>query len=156
MQEAFFYISAGFAEGRKQVNMMKFDSESMELMAFFEANTGAMVKDCISSDEKLIFIIGENEMGKAIGKNGINIKKMERLLKKKIKLTEFSSDVLQFVRNLIYPAEVSDVRLEEGVVTVHGKDTSARAILIGRERSNINYLTGIVKRYFDIREMRVV
>lgn len=137
------------------MNKMKFDSESMKLMAFFEANTGAKVKDCIS-DEKLIFIIGENEMGKAIGKNGSNIKKMERMLKKKIKLAEFSADVLQFVRNLVYPVEVSDARLEEGIVTIHGKDTSTRAMLIGRERRNINHLSDIVKRYFDVKEIRVV
>lgn len=155
MQEAFFYISAGFAEGCKQVSMMKFDSESMKLMAFFEANTGARVKDCISN-EKLIFIIEENEMGKAIGKNGANIKKMERMLKKKIKLTEFSSDILQFVRNLANPVEISDAKIEDGVVTIHGRDTATRAMLIGRERSNINHLTGIVKRYFDVKEIKVV
>lgn len=137
------------------MSRMKLDSESMKLMAFFEANTGAKVKDCISN-ERLVFIINENEMGKAIGKNGANIKKMERLLKKKIKLAEFSSDVLQFVSNLVYPVEVSDAKLEEGIVTIHGKDTSTRAMLIGRERSNINHLTNIVKRYFDIKEIKVV
>lgn len=137
------------------MSRMKLDSESMKLMAFFEANTGAKVKDCISN-EKLVLIIEENEMGKAIGKNGANIKKMERLLKKKIKLAEFSTDVLQFVRNLAYPAEILDVKLEDGIVTINGKDTSTRAMLIGRERQNINHLTEIVRRYFDIKEMKVV
>lgn len=137
------------------MNKVKFDFESMELMAFFEASTGAKVKDCISN-EKLIFIIEESEMGRAIGRNGANIKKMERMLKKKIKLAEFSSDVLQFVRNLAYPVEVPDVRIEGGIVTIHGKDTATRAKLIGRERHNINNLTGIVRRYFDVKEIRVV
>lgn len=137
------------------MNRMKFDSESMKLMAFFEANTGARVKDCIPN-EKLIFIIEENEMGKAIGRNGINIKKMERMLKRKIKLTEFSSDVLQFIRNLAHPVEISDAKIEDGIVTIRGRDTATRAMLIGRERSNINHLAGIVKRYFDVREMKVV
>ena len=137
------------------MNKVKFDSESMKLMAFFEANSGAKVKDCIPN-EKLIFIIEESEMGRAIGRNGANIKKMERMLKKKIKLAEFSSDVLQFVRNLAYPVEVHDVRIEEGIVTIYGKDTATRAMLIGRERHNINNLTGIVRRYFDVKEIRVV
>lgn len=135
---------------------MKFDSESMKLMAFFEANTGARVKDCISEDEKLIFIVEENEMGKAIGRNGANIKKIEGMLKKKVRLVEFSNDVLQFVRNLAYPIEISDAKNEDGIVTIHGKDTATRAMLIGRERSNINHLADIVKRYFDIKEIKVV
>ena len=137
------------------MSKMKFDSESMKLMAFFEANTGARVKDCIQ-DEKLIFIIGENEMGRAIGKNGSNIKKMERMLKKKIKLAEFSNDVLQFVRNLAYPVEISDAKIEDGIITLSGKDTSTRAMLIGRERQNINHIAGIARRYFDVKEIKVV
>ena len=117
--------------------------------------TGAKVKDCIAN-EKFIFIIEENEMGKAIGKNGVNVKRLESKLRRKIKLVEFSNDALQFVRNLIYPIEVLDVKKEEDVITIHDKDVSTRAMLIGRERQNINNLSNIVRRYFDVKEIRVV
>ena len=127
----------------------------MKIITLFESMTGAKVKDCIS-DEKLIFIMEENEMGRAIGRNGANIKKMEDVLKKKIKLAEFSNDVLQFVKNMIYPIEALDIRQEEGAITIHGKDTNSKAMLIGRERKNINHLSSIVKRYFDIKEIKVV
>ncbi|MBI2542529.1 NusA-like transcription termination signal-binding factor [Candidatus Woesearchaeota archaeon] len=137
------------------MSKMKLDSESLKLIALFEANTGAKVKDCIQN-EKLIFIIEENDIGKAIGRNGSNIRKMEGMLKKKIKLAEFSSDVLQFVKNFVYPAEISDVTIENGIVAIHGKDTATRAMLIGRERHSINHLANIVKRYFDVKEVKVV
>ena len=52
--------------------------------------------------------------------------------------------------------EISDAKIEDGIVTIRGRDTATRAMLIGRERSNINHLAGIVKRYFDVREMNVV
>lgn len=136
------------------MNKIKYDSDAMELITLFESMTGAKVKDCIS-DEKLIFIIEENDMGKAIGKNGINIKRMENALKRKIKLIEFSNDVLKFVRNMAYPIEISDVKQEEGGIIIHGKDASAKAMLIGRERQNINHLTGIAKRYFDVKDIKV-
>ena len=137
------------------MNKIKYDSDLMKLITLFESMTGAKVKDCIA-DEKLIFIIEENDMGKAIGKNGANIKRIENILKKKIKLIEFNNDVLQFVKNMVYPIEVLDVKQEEGVVIIYGKDTSARAMLIGRERQNINHLSDIVKRYFSLKEIRVV
>ena len=127
----------------------------MKLMTLFESMTGAKVRDCVSN-EKLIFIVEENEMGKAIGRNGANIKRMENALKRKIKLVEFSSDVLQFIKNMIQPIEASDIREEEGIITIHGKDTSTKAMLIGRERQNINHLRDIVKRYFDVKEIMVV
>lgn len=134
---------------------VKFDSDSMKLIALFESMTGAKVKDCIVN-EKVIFIIEENDMGKAIGKNGIHIKKMERMMNKRIKLVEFSNDVVQFIKNLIYPIGISKIENEDGKVILFGKDTSTRAMLIGRERQNINHLTEIVKRYFDVKEMKVM
>lgn len=137
------------------MNKIKYDSDSMKLITLFESMTGAKVRDCIA-DEKLIFIVEENEMGKAIGRNGVNIKRMENALKKKIKLVEFSSDVLQFVRNMAYPIELLSIEQHDDVVIIHGKDTAAKAMLIGRDRININHLSDIVKRYFDIKEIRVV
>ncbi|MBI4452187.1 NusA-like transcription termination signal-binding factor [Candidatus Woesearchaeota archaeon] len=133
----------------------KYDSDLLKLMLVFESMSGAKVKDCISND-RILFIIEENEMGKAIGKNGANIKKFESKVKKKVKLAEFSQDVGQFLRNLAYPAEILDVKNEEGIVTIHGKDTNARAMLIGRERQNLAHLTYAVKRYFDVKEIKVV
>ena len=134
---------------------VKYDSELIKLMMLFESMSGAKVKDCISND-RILFIVGENDMGRAIGKNGANIKKFENKLKKKVKLAEFSSDVAQFVRNLAYPAEIADVKNENGIITIHGKDANSRAMLIGRERQNLNHLTEIVRRYFDVKEIRVV
>mgnify|MGYP001578029970 FL=1 len=139
----------------------------MKLITLFESMTGAKVKDCISNVDmrgsrkdsltnSLIFIMEENEMGKAIGKNGVNIKRMENALKKKIKLIEFNNDVLQFVKNMIYPIEIFDIKQEEDDIIIHGKDTSTKAMLIGRERQNINHLIGIVKRYFNVKDIKVI
>ncbi|MBI2558994.1 NusA-like transcription termination signal-binding factor [Candidatus Woesearchaeota archaeon] len=137
------------------MNKIKYSADLIKLMTFFESMTGAKVRDCISN-EKLLFIVEESEMGKAIGRNGANIKRMESAIKRKIKLVEFSNDVLRFVGNMIYPAEVLDIKSEEGVITIQGKNTSAKAMLIGRERQNLNHLADIVKRYFDIKEIKVV
>ena len=137
------------------MNKVKFDSDLMKLMTHFESVTGANVKDCIAND-KIIFIIEGNEMGKAIGKNGANIKRVENSLKKKIKLVEFTNDVSEFVKNLVYPIEVADVKNEDGNIIIHAKDTNTKAMLIGRERKNINNLTATVKRYFNIKEAKVI
>ena len=127
----------------------------MKLITLFESMTGAKVKDCISN-ERLTFIIEENEMGKAIGRNGANIKRMENAIKRKIKLAEFSNNAVQFVKNMVHPIEVEDIREEEGIITIHGRDTGTKAMLIGRERQNLNHLSDIVKRYFDVKEIKVV
>ena len=133
----------------------KYNSDSMKLITLFESMTGAQVKDCIVN-EKLLFVIEENEMGKAIGKNGIHIKKLESMMKKRIRLVEFSNDVVQFIKNLAYPIEILNIENNDGTVTIFGKDANTRAMIIGRERQNINHIANIVKRYFDINELKVM
>ena len=136
------------------MNKIKYDSDLIKLITLFESITGAKAKDCIAND-KLIFVVEENQIAKAIGRNGANIKRMEHAVKKKIKIVEFSSDAAQFVRNMIYPVEVLDVQQENNAIIIRGKDAATKAMIIGRNRQNINYLTSVVRRYFEVSEIKV-
>ena len=126
----------------------------MKYISLFESMTGAKVKDCIVNDS-VIFVIHENEMGKAIGKQGSNIKRVENTLKKKVKLAEFNNDISQFIQNLIYPLIAKEIKEEDGIETIYGPDTKTRGMLIGRDRHNINSINDIVKRYFEVKEIKV-
>jgi len=136
------------------VARIKYNIDVMKYISLFESLTGAKVKDCIAN-EIIVFIIHENEMGKAIGKQGANIRRVENTLKKKIKLAEFNNDISQFIQNLIYPIRAKEIKEEDGIVTIYGNDTKSRGLLIGRDRRNINSITDIVKRYFGIKEIKV-
>ena len=137
------------------MNKVKYDSDLMKLMTLFESVSGAKVRDVVSNG-KVVFIIEENDMGRAIGKNGMNIKRIEHMLKKKVKLVEFSNDIVQFVKNIIHPIEVQNVEYSDGIITISGKDTSTKSMLIGREHQNLNHTADLVKRYFDVKEIKVV
>ena len=134
--------------------MIKYTSDIIQYISIFKSLTGARVKDCILNDF-ILFIVHENEMGKAIGKQGSNIKRVENTLKKKIKLVEFNNDVSQFVQNLIHPVKAKEIKEEEGIVTIYGEDTKSKGILIGRDRHNLNSINEVVKRYFKIGEVKV-
>ena len=72
-------------------------------MGLFETVTGAVVKDCIVEDDCVTFVIKEGDMGLAIGKGGINVKKVEDAIGRKVDLLEFSRDPIQFTKNLLHP-----------------------------------------------------
>ena len=133
---------------------IKYNADVMKYMSLFESLTGAKVKDCIVNDN-VFFIVHENEMGKAIGKHGSNIKRVENALKKKIRLAEFNNDVSQFIQNLICPLKAKEVKEEEGIITIYADDTKTKGMLIGRDRHNINSTSEIVKRHFDVTEIKV-
>ena len=77
-------------------------------------------------------------------------------IKRKIKIVEFSSDVLQFIRNMIYPLKTKDIKNEEGIIKITGNDTKTKALLIGRESKNLKNLRNVVKRYFEINDIMVI
>lgn len=134
---------------------IKYDADILKFMSLFESLTRSKLKDCIVN-EKLLFVVEPNEIGKAIGKGGSNVKRIEGLLRKKVKIVEFNADVCQFVRNMIYPLQAKDVNEDNSVVTITGPDTKTKGLMIGRDARNLNFLKDIVKRYFDIEDIKVV
>ena len=138
------------------MNKIKYDIDLMRVMSLFESLTQARLKDCIVGEKQLIFIVNENEIGKAIGMNGVNARKMESILKKKIKIVEFSPDAAQFIQNFIYPVRARDIASREGIITIMGSDAKSKGLLIGRDSRNLNNLLSIAKRYFPVDEIKVV
>ncbi|MBI2135369.1 NusA-like transcription termination signal-binding factor [Candidatus Woesearchaeota archaeon] len=133
---------------------IKYNSDVMKVMSLFESLTGAKLKDCIANGN-VTFIVQESEMGKAIGKKGSNIKRIENMLKKSVRLFEFNDDVCRFVANLIYPSKADDVKEEDGIVSIYAADMKTKGIIIGRDRHRIKSINSIVKRYFNIIEVKV-
>lgn len=137
-----------------KLNKIKFDINTMKFISMFESLTLAGVKDCFQQGERIIFIV--NDIGKALGKGGSNIKRIENAIKKKIKIVEFNPDVLIFVQNAIYPLKVKDIREENKVITIIPPDSQTRGYLIGRGAVNLRRTEEIIKRHFDIDEIKVV
>jgi N utilization substance protein A len=134
-----------------------FDSKIMGYISIFENLTGTKVKDCIPVEGLVTFIVQPNEIAKAIGKGGGNARRIEGVLKRKIKIVEFDPELTKFIRNLVYPLEVGEiVPGDNGIVTVRGRDTTTKSMLIGRNAGNLRATEAIVKRYFDIAEIKVV
>jgi N utilization substance protein A len=132
------------------------DMQTMQMIALFEQVTGAHVKDCVSSDEQMIFIVHEGEVGKAVGKGGQHVRSLESKVKKRVKIVEYHTDVLQFVKNVVAPLELKEAKLQDATVLLSAKDLKTRGLLIGRGASNLRLFEEIVKRYFPIKEIRVV
>jgi len=131
-----------------------FDMETMKIISLFQAMTRVSVKDCIKDDE-IIFIVGEGELGRAIGKGGANARRIAAALKRKIKIVEFSNQLFTFIKNLIQPLRVENIEENNGVVTLAAPDMTTRGYLIGRGGSSLRLLKERVKRHFPIKEIRV-
>lgn len=138
---------------------IKYNISLIQTMSLFEQMTHAKVKDCFV-DEKfnsLTFVVQPGEMGKALGKRAENVKKLEAKLQKKIRVVEFSPEKLDFIQNMIMPLKAENIsEAEEGIVTISSNDTKTKGLLIGRNAQNLRNLEANVRRYFEVKEIRVV
>lgn len=138
---------------------IKYDASLINIMFLFEQVTHAKLKDCFM-DEKLnslTFVVLPGEMGKAIGKKASNVRILEAKLQKRIRVVEFSSDKLQLIRNMVMPLRVEDISEDEnGIITIRGPDTKTKGLLIGRNAQNLRNLEENVRRYFEVKEIKVV
>lgn len=133
-----------------------YDMNTIKFISAFQALTRTNVKDCISTENALTFIVGEGEIGKAVGKNAENVKRLARAFNRKIKIVEFSSKLLGFIRNLVQPLKIATIEEKDGTVMITAPDLQTRGYLIGRGGSALRQLEEMVKRHFEIKGIRVL
>ncbi|MBU1199747.1 MAG: NusA-like transcription termination signal-binding factor [Nanoarchaeota archaeon] len=135
---------------------ISFDTDMIKFMSLFESITHSQLKDCFFDREKLVFVVDQGEMAKALGKNKANITKLEKLLKRKLKIVEFNENRLQFITNYLAPLRVTDISEEGDTITVTGADTKTKGLMIGIKAQNLRNLENVIRKYFKIDEIKVV
>ncbi|MFP4118122.1 MAG: NusA-like transcription termination signal-binding factor [Candidatus Woesearchaeota archaeon] len=131
----------------------------MKYMSIFESITHVSLRDCFMDDvnNTLTFIVPPGKVGRALGKNAVNIRTLERKLNKKIKVAEYSEDVKTFIKSLLLPLKVEGVsEIQEGIYQIEAPDQRTRSAVIGRSASNLRNLEKNVRRFFDVKEIKVV
>ncbi len=128
----------------------------MELLSLMERITKAKVKDCFTDEEEnIFFVVAPGELGKAIGKGGANIKRLQNELQRKIRVIEYHDNVIEFVKNIIYPLRVQSIVEENGAIVIKETNKKAKSLLIGRQGRTLKLINRAVKRFFNY-EIKVI
>lgn len=135
---------------------MKYDVELLQIMSLFEKITKTKLKDAVYFKEKLIFIINEGDLKKALGKDKTNVEKIEKSINRKIKIVEFSSDKLRFIKNVMSPLKILEISEDGDVVTIKGPDQKTKGLMIGSKAQNLRLYEDIVKKYHNLNEIKVI
>lgn len=135
---------------------MKYDLELIQHVNLFEKKTHAMVKDCFFENGLLVFVVMPGQAKKAVGKNGVNVKKLSSMTNKKIKIVEFSDNPINFIRSFISPIESENIKLEENVIIIQSNSTKDKGILIGRNSKKLSDLKKITKKYYtEVKDIKI-
>ncbi len=134
-------------------------ADLMKFMSMFESVTRVGLKDCFVDEttDVLTFIVPQGKIGKALGKGAANIKTMERKLNRRIKIVEYSDDVKTFIKSLLLPLRISDIsEIDDRVFQIETQDRKSRGVILGRSASNLRSLEKVTRRFFDVKEIKVV
>lgn len=135
---------------------VKITPEEFRYMALLSELTNTTVRDCIVDEEnnRIIFLVNPDEVGKAIGPRGFYVQQLRKILNKNIEIVGYSDKLEEQVRLALMPARVTDMKLmnrPDGTkvlyVAVHSSD---KAIAIGKGGRNIQKLRLILKRHFGV------
>ncbi|MHA1964286.1 MAG: NusA-like transcription termination signal-binding factor [Candidatus Thorarchaeota archaeon] len=130
--------------------------DDMALIAKFEQITGAAAIDVIRDDEgeRIIIVVRPKQLGKAIGRGGVNVKAASEAFGRAVDVVEMAETAEAFVMSALAPARVESVKIVEhrdgtkvASVTVNNED---RGIAIGREGRNVARARILVRRHFDL------
>ena len=134
-------------------------ADFMQFMSVFESVARVAPQDCFQDESTgvLVFIVPNGKIRKALGPKASNVKKLEAKLNKKIKVAEHSDDVKSFIKSLLLPIQVDTVtEIDSGVYQIEPPDRKTRGMIIGRSASNLRNLEKIARRFYDIKEIKVV
>jgi N utilization substance protein A len=132
-----------------------FDTESIRLITLFENLTGTNVKDCLidNSINTVYFVVEEGKVGMAIGKNGDSVKNVENLIKKNIKIFEFSNNLNDFIKKIIPQGIEIKVRNEDKIMVEVKVDRKDKAMVIGRDGKNLKLYKELLGRNYGVNEV---
>ncbi len=135
---------------------IKLTTDQMRLISLFQNVTGASARDCVEDEKqnRVIFVVSEGKMGLAIGKGGSHIRNLQNIVKKSVELVEYSDDPVEFLKNMLNPKLVTDVklnkRLDGTIQAIVLVDPKKKGIVVGREGRNAEKARLLAKRYFEI------
>jgi N utilization substance protein A len=138
---------------------IKLGTEEIKCIGLFESLTGAKVMDCILEDDKLIFVVRERDVGLAIGKKGMHIKKMSNLSGKKIEVVGYSDHPKQFIKNILRPIKPKTITISEKnnkKVVAIDIDRKDKGLVIGKSGKNIKRIRSLLSRHHNISDVQIL
>ena len=129
--------------------------EELRFLSILESLIGNHVFDCVWDREqnRIIFVVGQQDTGKVIGRGGTTIRRLRDHFHKQIDIIEYSDQIKEYAANTLTPAKIDNVEIleKEGqkivVVTVNPKE---RGKTIGKNDRNLQRSRLLMKRHFGV------
>ncbi len=129
--------------------------DEIRYMSIFQNFTGVTVYRCIidEDDNKLIFLVGKGEAGKAIGRGGRNVRILRESLGKDIDVVEYSDSLEEMVKNLFPGVRIKKITVRgrgDGKIVEVRVDEKDKGAAIGRGGRNVKRARLVLNKLFGV------
>jgi NusA-like KH domain protein len=129
----------------------------MRYINLFERISRVSTINCFVYNNTIIFVVPKKLVSKAIGKDAENVRRVREILGKKAKIIQEReiNEIGRFVADIVEPAEINGVIIEDNTVVVNANRQN-KASLIGRERVREKELQEILKSFYNLDKLKIV
>ncbi|MEM4232598.1 MAG: NusA-like transcription termination signal-binding factor [Thermoplasmata archaeon] len=143
---------------RDPMGDITFTADTLRYISLFEKVTKTQVKDCMETEEKLVFVVEKGQGSKAVGKKGENVIRLKNLTGKNIHVIEYSDDPVTFIRNVFHTYSVQGVTIEDRGKIIHATvtvDPKMKGKAIGKNGKNLRIARDVVSRHHNVQSISV-
>ncbi|VVB80381.1 Uncharacterised protein [uncultured archaeon] len=145
------------------------DMQFMRYINLFGRISKVSTTDCFVYNGAIYFAVPKPLVMQAVGKNGINVKRISETLRKRIRVISMPSrdkfnagsdddkkNILKsFIEEIVSPIEFGPLEFSEGTVSISGT-REQKAMMIGRDRVRQTELQDILSRTFGVKELKFI
>lgn len=137
--------------------VIKLNSDTILQMKLFGDVTNVSCTDCFCINNSIIFITKMENVRKAIGQQGSNIRILRDKFKKNIRIIAEAGDSCSLAENFLFPLKPKKCEQVENVLEIEFNSSRDRRRLLDNQQKGLKDLKLIINRYYpDISDIRIL
>ncbi|MGC8661478.1 MAG: NusA-like transcription termination signal-binding factor [Nitrososphaeria archaeon] len=141
---------------------VKYTIEDLNFMKLFQAVSGIYPRDIVQDQKfnRTIIVVDRGSMGASIGKSGQNIIYIKKVTGKDVVVVEYSDNMQDFIRGLI--GQNVSFNINESTNSTGAKQITisvspeSKGLVFGIKGQNIEKIKLLLRRYFNVTQVKVV
>ena len=131
--------------------------QGMRYLNLFEKITQIRTRFFFYYNNMIIFCVPRNLISRSLGKDNSNLKKLNNILKKKIRIVSIPlgiQDAERFIQAIINPVTFKEVEIKEDEIIITAGSQN-KAALLGRNKRRLLEMQKIIGDFFN-KELKIV
>lgn len=138
---------------------LKLTKDEIQLINALDSTARITAKYCCADTSTVTFLVKEQDIGQAIGRNGSHIKKLRERLRKNVEIIPFTEEPVSFLQKTLamFKVEFNEIEVKkekEKMIAAIRMDLNNKEKML-RNIPRLKRLKKILKNYFEIENIKL-